>query len=180
MDNVQRFLQAGGKVAYIKAGVHTLPNNQINKQTDNVRNIPSAKSCHKCYNYNRGAGNRKCLACRNYKMMERIFDLRDTISIVPMVSELIEAFPAPPRPDNDLMTIIRQLPAHHAAVITMYYYGALSVREIASVMGITQSLAGKKLYRAVSDLRKKIAQQYPNVKSRKSATVSELMLPNII
>ena len=179
MDNVQRFLQAGGKVTYIKAGVHTLPTNQEHP-TESIRNIPSAKSCHKCYNYNRGAGNQKCLACRNYKMMERIFDLRDTISIVPMVSELIEAFPAPPRPDNDLMAIIRQLPANHAAVISMHYYGALSVREIASVMGITQSLAGKKLYRAVSDLRKKIAQQYPNLKTKKEATVSELMLPNII
>ncbi len=180
MGNVERFIQDGGKIAYIRPGAHTLPANTKRPAipSENSISIPSAKSCHKCREYNRGAGNKKCLACRNYKMMERIFDLRDTISIVPMVSELIEAFPAPPRPDNDLMAIIRQLPAPHAAVISMYYYGSLSVREIAFVMTISQSLAGKKLYRAVSDLRKKIALQYPEVKSRKVAKVSDLVLPN--
>jgi hypothetical protein len=174
MDNVQRYLQNGGTIRHIPPGVTgpPIPRPRIIRPTERAKQIPSAKSCRHCQQYSRGTGTHKCLRCKNYKLLDRIFDLRDTISIIPMVSELIEAFPAPPRPDNTLMAIIRQLPAHHAAIISMHYYAALSVREIAVVMQITQPAANTKLYRAVKVLRKIILLKYPNVKTRKDALLS--------
>jgi DNA-directed RNA polymerase specialized sigma24 family protein len=104
-------------------------------------------------------------------------DIRATMIIIPMVSELIEAFPAPPRPDNDLMAIIRQLSSHNAAMLCMGYYGSLSVREMAGVLGISQTATYKKLNRAVANLRKIIAERYPTLKSTKEAKAANLLSP---
>jgi hypothetical protein len=177
-DQVQDYLDAGGNVTKLKPDEHG--NGYISPpRKPPIRKPlppPSAKSCRHCDNYTRGAGNKKCLACKNYKLMD-IEDMRSTITMIPMVSELIEAFPAPSRPDNDLMCIVRQLSAHHAAMISMYYYGALSMREIADVLNIPQVTAAKKLYRAVSDLRKNINIKYPTLKSLNEAKVSDLLSP---
>jgi hypothetical protein len=180
MDNVQRFMQDGGTVKVLKPEQHGPAYNNpkaIKKPPIIHGPPPSAKSCRRCDNYTRGAGSKSCLACKNYKLMDMDDPMRETVAIIPMVSELLEAFPSPPRPDNDLMAIIRQLPAVHAAMVSMHYYGALSVREIALVLDIPQANANRKLYRAVSQLRKIIHQRYPNLKSKKEATVSQLLSP---
>lgn len=178
MDNAQRFIQDGGTISHHGSEVHGLKYKPPQAKPSNLLSFPSAKSCRHCAEYTRGSGTKKCLACRNYKLMETE-DMRQTISIIPMVSELIEAFPAPPRPDNDLMAIIRQLSSHNAALLCMCYYGSLSVREMAEVLGISQEATWKKLYRAVSNLKIILSERYPDLKSTKEAKLSNLLSPTI-
>jgi len=180
-QTVDDYLSGGGTINHISSGQHS--ENYLSSQSKKPQNgplpkhqIPSAKSCHKCHHYNRGNGDKKCINCSNYKLMD-MEDLRATITIIPMVSELIESFPAPARPDNDLMAIVRTLPAQNAAIISLCYYGGLSIREISDFLAIPQSSAYKKLYRAVSNLRKIISDKYPHVKSSSSAKVSNLVSP---
>ncbi len=144
------------------------------KDTDR---IPSAKSCRNCDNYQRGQGNKSCLRCRNYKLLDIVYDLRSTINIVPMVSTIIEAVPSPLKPDNALLSIIWSLPAQHAAMIGMHYYAALSIREIATVMRISEPAARAKLYRATEQLGKKINQSYPDIKTKLDAKMQLLLSP---
>jgi hypothetical protein len=181
-QTVNDYLQHGGKVTHLRDGDHSqayIDSHQDKQSPPTTTNQqePSAKSCRNCNNYNRGAGSKPCLRCKNYKLMDAE-DIRTSMHIIPVVSGLIEAFPAPTRPDNDLMSIIRQLSSHNAAMLCMCYYGGLSVREMSDVLGISQEATWKKLYRSVSNLRKIIADKYPEVKSTKQAKLSNLLSPN--
>ncbi len=104
-------------------------------------------------------------------------EMRSTISIIPMVQSVIEAIPAPSRPDNTLQSIIWTLPAQHAAMIGMHYYAALSVREIANVLQVSEPAARSKLYRAVEQLGKIINQSYPAIKTKLDAKMQLMLSP---
>jgi len=138
--------------------------------------VPSARNCRSCASYNRGTGGKACLRCQNYLQMSHE-DTRRSINIIPMVSTVIESVPAPSMPDNLLLALIWSLRAQDAAMISMHYYGALSCREIAQVTGVSEATARKRLYRSVSQLAKKMSQQYPELKCSLDAKMSLLLSP---
>ncbi len=138
--------------------------------------IPSAKSCRKCDNYQRGRGTKLCLKCCNYKLLDNVYSLRQTANIIPMVQSIIEAVPAPPAiPDNILQSMVWAMPASDSAIISMHYYGALSPREIATVLHITEPAARAKLYRAVQQLQKNVLKRYPTVTTKTQAKMQLLL-----
>lgn len=139
--------------------------------------LPSPRACRRCDNYRGGRGDKLCLKCNNYKLLDQIYDIRNTINVIPMVQAVVENIPMPARPDNHLMQMVRELPASDAALISLHYYGALSVREIAHVMQISQEATSRRLYRAVSHLKKNITQQLPEVKTKIDAKMSHLLSP---
>jgi len=68
--------------------------------------------------------------------------------------------PAPEFGEADALTqAILQLPTRHKEVILLYYYQDMTLREIASVLGIPVSTAGKRIKAACSKLKKLLGKE---------------------
>lgn len=60
---------------------------------------------------------------------------------------------APPVPDNWLLDAMKQLPEKYRISLYLYYYEEYSAREIAEVMGVSESAVGQYLARGRRKLR---------------------------
>lgn len=66
---------------------------------------------------------------------------------------------APAVPDNWLLDAMKQLPEKYRICLYLYYYEEYSAREIASVMGVSESAVGQYLSRGRRKLRTMIADE---------------------
>jgi len=76
------------------------------------------------------------------------------------------AEPDPPRELDDLRTLIDTLPTTDRALLTLYYENGLSIREIASITGNSESAIKSKLFH----LRQEMKQRLLSLKGKKNDT----------
>ncbi len=74
---------------------------------------------------------------------------------VALPAEKLEAYQPPP-PDGELRDLIRALPVHYRAALTLKYFAGLSYREAAVELGITEKGFETRLHRAKALLRQAI------------------------
>lgn len=157
---IQDYLNNGGTIHVIRPGATGITPAPPTSRAA-AYPYPSARNCRACEHYHRGRGDKiQCLKkCRNYKQLLGNDDdmPRDRYNI-PMVQEIIEGAPAvAPR---SIQALMQSLPAPDAAVLTLRYYGQLSVREIADYTGRTTRQINRQLAQSVSRLKKIITEQY--------------------
>ena len=61
---------------------------------------------------------------------------------------------------SDLFYAVRELPPKYRAVVHLYYYEEYSVREIADIMGISETAVQTRMQRARNLLKKKLEAMY--------------------
>lgn len=69
-------------------------------------------------------------------------------------TELKEDIPTTMEESSDLIHYVLKLPEKYRTVIHLFYYEELSVKEISSILGITESLVKTRLHRARNELKK--------------------------
>ena len=68
--------------------------------------------------------------------------------------------PAEPAAESELLPLIKSLPPEYGAVIHLFYYEDMSVKEIAGALGISQSAVKTRLCRAREILRSLLKEEY--------------------
>lgn len=75
-------------------------------------------------------------------------------------TELSETIPAPDcLPDSSLMEAVLSLKECYRTPLHLYYFESYSIREIASILGISESAAAKRIARARSKLKSALEQK---------------------
>lgn len=68
-------------------------------------------------------------------------------------TELSEDIPVPFEESSDLISYVLKLPADYRTIIHLFYYEDLSIKEIAGILHIKESLAKTRLHRARKALK---------------------------
>ncbi len=64
--------------------------------------------------------------------------------------------------DIDLFSSIMKLPKNERAVIHLFYYEDMSIKDIAKLLGIKESAVGTRLFRARNNLKKMLGDEWIN------------------
>ena len=113
-------------------------------------------NCTTCQSYNRGFGSPACLKCGKYKDICKASVKRRTLPIEVVPQSILEEI-VDDRPQiSSIIDALRALPADHAALISMVYFGGLTQSQAADILKISQSAASRKINFAIGIIKKMV------------------------
>ncbi len=115
------------------------------------------EGCRNCPSYDRGQGTKKCLTCKQYKLFNETWNNGDTIQVVHIPEELMDAVADVNKKVPNLLEAIRKLDPKDQACILMQHYGGCTVDEIAEALNVTATVIDRRVKRARVSIKKMLS-----------------------